>query len=165
MTRSFPFHPDARRDLVLERIVDVPVALVWEAWTVPEHLMQWFTPKPWTTVACEIDLRPGGRFHTVMRSPEGASFPNTGCYLEVVPRERLVWTSAMEPGYRPAAIPVEGFHMTGIIEMAPLGASRTKYVATVLHADAAATDKHRAMGFEEGWGTALGQLVEWAKGR
>lgn len=165
MTRSFPFYPDAGRDLVLERVVDVPVSLVWEAWTVPEHLMQWFTPKPWQTVRCEIDLRPGGQFHTTMRSPEGEEFPSTGCYLDVVPRQRLVWSSAMEPGYRPAPIPTEGFHMTGIIELESLGASRTKYVATVLHADEASTNKHREMGFEHGWGSALDQLVEWAKRR
>ena len=49
------------------------------AWTTPEHLKKWFTPAPWTTVDCEIDLRPGGIFRTVMRSPEGQEFPNVGC--------------------------------------------------------------------------------------
>jgi len=71
-------------DLVLERVVDVPRELVWRAWTMPEHLMKWFTPVRWKTVACEIDLRPGGRFHTVMQSPEGREFRNVGCYLEVI---------------------------------------------------------------------------------
>ena len=47
-------------DLILERVVDVPRELVWRAWTTPEHLMKWFTPVPWKTIACEIDLRPGG---------------------------------------------------------------------------------------------------------
>ena len=41
------------------------------AWTHPEHLKRWFTPAPWTTVDCEIDLRPGGIFRTTMRSPDG----------------------------------------------------------------------------------------------
>lgn len=165
MKRNFPYYPDPRRDLVLEREIDVSVALVWEAWTVPEHLMQWFTPKPWETVACEIDLRPGGHFKTAMRSPEGQEFPNQGCFLEVVPQQRLAWTTAMEPGFRPAAVPPEGWHMSAIVEMESLGPSRTKYRATALHTDVASTEKHRAMGFEEGWGTALAQLVEWAKTR
>ena len=60
--------PDPRLDLILERIVDVPPELVWAAWTTPEHVKQWFTPAPWKTVECEIDLRPGGIFRTVMRS-------------------------------------------------------------------------------------------------
>src|SRR5690242_2821697 len=96
-------HPNPSLDLVLERVVDVPRELVWSAWTTPEHIKKWFTPAPWTTIACEIDLRPGGAFRTTMRSPEGEEFPNVGCYLEVVPNERLVWTNALGPGFRPAA--------------------------------------------------------------
>lgn len=69
MTRSNPQQPDPKLDLVLERVVDVPRELVWKARTTPEHLKKWFTPAPWTTVDCEIDLRPGGIFRTVMRSP------------------------------------------------------------------------------------------------
>lgn len=69
---------DPLLDLVLERVVDVPPELVWAAWTTPEHVTHWFTPAPWKTVTCEIDLRPGGMFRTVMRSPEGQDFPNVG---------------------------------------------------------------------------------------
>jgi uncharacterized protein YndB with AHSA1/START domain len=90
-------------DLVLERVVDVPRELVWAAWTRPEHIKKWFTPAPWTTVDCEIDLRPGGIFRTVMRSPEGQEHSGAGCYLEIVPNEKLVWTSALGPGY-PAGV-------------------------------------------------------------
>jgi uncharacterized protein YndB with AHSA1/START domain len=63
--------PDPQLDLIFERIVDVAPALVWAAWTTPEHLKHWFTPAPWKTIDCEIDLRPGGLFRTVMCSPEG----------------------------------------------------------------------------------------------
>jgi uncharacterized protein YndB with AHSA1/START domain len=66
---------DTGLDLVLERVVDVPPDLVWKAWTMPEHVKRWFTPAPWKTVACEIDLRPGGAFRTVMQSPEGKIVP------------------------------------------------------------------------------------------
>ena len=38
---------DPELDLVLERVLDVPVEAVWAAWTTPEHLMKWFTPAPW----------------------------------------------------------------------------------------------------------------------
>jgi uncharacterized protein YndB with AHSA1/START domain len=149
---------DPRLDLVLERIVDVPRELVWEAWTKPEHLGKWFTPAPWTVSDCEIDLRPGGIFRTTMRSPEGKEFPNTGCYLEVVPNERLVFTDALLPGYRPSENPF----MTAIITLESVGKG-TRYTATALHRDEAARIKHEEMGFLNGWGTALDQLVAHVK--
>ena len=104
MTSPIVHQPDARLDLVLERILDVPPELVWRAWTTPSILKKWFTPAPWTTIDCEVDLRPGGVFRTTMRSPEGEEFPNAGCYLEIVPNRKLVWTNALEPGYRRALI-------------------------------------------------------------
>ena len=149
---------DPALDLVLERVVDVPPELVWIAWTKPEYLKKWFTPAPWTVTACEIDLRPGGIFSTTMRSPEGQEFPNVGCYLEVVPQRRLVFTDALLPGYRPAQNPF----LTAIIAIEPHG-SGTRYVATALHNDEAARKKHEEMGFHQGWGTALDQLVAHAK--
>src|SRR5215831_2913671 len=100
MTGTITHKPDPKLDLVLERVVDVAPDLVWAAWTRPEHITQWFTPAPWQTVDCEIDLRPGGIFRFVMRSPEGQEFPNTGCYLEVIENEKPVCTAALEPGYR-----------------------------------------------------------------
>ena len=150
-------------DLVLERVVDATPSLIWRAWTEPKHLMPWFCPKPWSVSECDIDLRPGGRFHTVMHSPEGDAFPNTGCYLEVVPQKRLSWTDGLQPGFRPATsgghLP---FHMTALITLEPHG-SGTKYTAIVLHSDEAARKQHEEMGFHDGWGTALTQLVAYTK--
>jgi uncharacterized protein YndB with AHSA1/START domain len=107
--------PDPKLDLVLERLIDVPRDLVWAAWTKPEHVSKWFTPAPWTVADCEIDLRPGGIFRTVMRSPDGKEFPNIGCYLEIIPNERLVWTDALLPGYRPSENPF----FTAIVTLEP----------------------------------------------
>jgi uncharacterized protein YndB with AHSA1/START domain len=150
-------------DLVLERVVDVPSHLVWAAWTQPAHIMKWFTPAPWKTVDCTIDLRPGGIFHTVMQSPEGQRFPNSGCWLEVVPSSKLVWTTALEPGFRPIAAPAPGaaapLLFTAVITLEPQGADRTKYTATVIHASPEDRQKHVEMGFHQGWGLALDQLV------
>ena len=156
-------------DLVLERIVDVPRELVWEAWTLPEKLMPWFCPLPWKTIECEIDLRPGGGFYTVMQSPEGQRFPNTGCYLEVIPNQKLSWTNALEPGFRSAKQPeatpsheCAEFLMTATIMLEP-HANGTKYRALVQHANIEARIKHESMGFEEGWGASLNQMVAMIK--
>jgi uncharacterized protein YndB with AHSA1/START domain len=166
MTRANTIDP--KLDLVLERFVDVPVERVWLAWTTPEHLKKWFTPAPWSTVDCEIDLRPGGIFRTVMRSPEGQEFPNAGCYLEIITNEKLVWTNALEPGYRPAPRRVatkghecDEFLFTAMILLEKHGKG-TKYTAIAMHLDEAERQKHEQMGFHEGWGKALDQLVALA---
>ena len=152
---------DPKLDLVLARSIDVPPALVWEAWTKPEHLIQWFVPRPWTIADCEIDLRPGGIFRTVMRSPEGTEFPYTGCYLEIVPGKRLVWTNVLLPGYRPATVG-DGPAFTAVLSIEPEGTG-TRYVATAIHRDEAGRAGHEAMGFHQGWGTVLDQLVAYIK--
>lgn len=163
MTRPITHQPDPALDLLLERVVDVPRELVWKAWTTPEILMRWFTPAPWKTIACEIDLRPGGLFRTVMQSPEGQEFPGAGCCLEVVENEKFVWTSALAPGYRPVAPGgSEPFVFTAVISLEPHGTG-TKYSALVIHADPESCRKHAEMGFHEGWGTALTQLVAVVK--
>jgi uncharacterized protein YndB with AHSA1/START domain len=163
MNQLSPITTDPARDLVLERVVDVPPERVWEAWTTPERLKQWFTPAPWTTVDCEIDLRPGGIFRTVMRSPEGEEVPGSGCYLEVVPNRRLVWTAALGPGYRPNVLSADDLAFTAVIELEPQGAG-TKYTAIAIHPDAATAERHSAMGFHDGWGKALDQLVALVRG-
>ncbi|WP_458759996.1 SRPBCC family protein [Afipia sp. TerB] len=152
------YKPDPRLDLVLERIVDVPPELVWRAWTEPKHLLQWFTPAPWKTVDCEIDLRPGGIFRTVMRSPEGEDMDNAGCYLEIVENRRLVFTDALGPGFRPR----DGGFFTAIVSFEPAGGG-TKYTAIAIHKDEAGKKTHEDMGFHSGWGAALDQLVAYAK--
>lgn len=149
---------DPALDLVLERVVDVRPEQVWRAWTEPEHLMRWFTPRPWETIACEIDLRPGGIFSTTMRSPEGEVMPTSaGCWLEVVKHRKLVFTDALGPGYRPNA---EGF-FTATILMEPEG-NGTRYIAIAMHVDEAGKKRHEEMGFHQGWATALEQLAEYA---
>jgi uncharacterized protein YndB with AHSA1/START domain len=153
---------DPQRDLVLQRVVDVAPELVWAAWTRPEHIKKWFSPAPWQTVDCQIDLWPGGIFRTVMRSPEGQEFPNEGCFLEIVENRKLVWTGALGPGFRPRASAGVPFVFTAIITMEP-HATGTKYVARVLHTDADGRQKHEEMGFLTGWGKALDQLVALAK--
>jgi len=100
----------------------------------------------------------------MMRSPEGQDYPNIGCFLEIIENEKLVWTNAASPGFRPAPASKEamGFYFTGIIalESHPQG---TKYTATVIHGDEESCKKHNEMGFHEGWSLALDQLVATVK--
>lgn len=165
MNAPYQFNPGL--DLTFERIVEVPKELLWRGWTEPQLVKQWFCPLPWKTVDCEIDLRPGGIFRTVMRSPEGQDFPNLGCYLEVSENEKLVWTNALLPGFRPTHSSAKAdstveFLFSAMIELKTL-ANGTQYTATVIHADEAGCKQHAQMGFQEGWGKALDQLIDLTK--
>jgi uncharacterized protein YndB with AHSA1/START domain len=144
-----------RLDLVLARIIDAPRQLVWRAWTDPDHLKKWWAPAPWTTPECEMDVRPGGGFRTLMRGPDGEEVSVQGIFLEVVENERLVFTDALEPGYRLARNPF----FTAIITLEE-HAGGTRYTARALHKDDADREKHEQMGFHEGWGRCLDQLTE-----
>ena len=154
-------------DLVLERTLDAPIDLVWKAYTDPEHLKQWFAPKPYQISECELDLRPGGVFRIRMTGPDGfdTGHGNPGCVLEVVEGKKLAWTSALGPGYRPAETGegCESFPMTAIITFADAGNGKTAYKAVALHKDAKDRDAHEQMGFQDGWGTTAKQLEELAK--
>ena len=158
---------DSRFDLVLERTLDAPVDLVWRAYTDPEHLKQWFAPKPYQITECDLDLQPGGIFRVRMSGPDGfdTGHGNAGCVLEVVENQKLTWTSALGPNYRPAAMGqgCESFPMTAVITLADAGNGKTRYKAIALHKDAKDRDAHEQMGFQDGWGTTAVQLEELAK--
>lgn len=159
-----PHDVDPALDLVIDRKLPVAPELVWRAWTEPDLLKQFFTPRPWATTECEIELRPGGVFRTVMQSPEGDEFDNSGCYLDIVPNERLVWTSALRAGFRPCpATNAHDLAMTAVIEIRPDGEG-THYRAIAMHADQPTQQRHHEMGFHDGWGTVVDQLVELMQG-
>jgi uncharacterized protein YndB with AHSA1/START domain len=155
---SLVLKPDPKLDLVLEREIDVPVDLVWKAWTTPEHIKHWFVPRPWTVTDVKMDLRPGGVFSTIMRSPDGQEFPNNGCYLEVVPNERLIFTDTLLPGFRPSPKPF----FSAALLLAPNG-SGTRYTAIAIHGNEETRKQHEEMGFHDGWGTVVTQMVEFIK--
>jgi len=155
MNKSFAVNP--KTDFVLERFIDAPKRLVWEALTRPEHLREWYMPREWGAVSrCEMDLRPGGAFSIDITVGDGREVPNLGCFLDVVPMERLVWTSMLFPGYRPAVF--DDIPITAIITMESVG-NGTRYVFTALHRDEADYQKDMESGWKEGTEIAADQLV------
>ena len=152
--------PANDRELVLERVLDAPVEKVWRCWSDPKLLQQWFAPKPWTITAVDMDLRPGGRSNTVMRSPEGQEFPNAGVILEVVPERRIVMTDAFTADWQP----VDGTpFFVAIVSFEPAPGGGTKYTAVARHWTRENREKHEQMGFHDGWGQCADQLGELAK--
>jgi len=155
MSQHFAINP--KTDLVFERFIDAPKRLVWEALTKPEHLKEWYMPKAWGTVSrCEMDVRPGGIFSIDIAVANGPDVPNVGCFLDVVPMERLAWTSMLFPGYRPAVF--DDVPITAIITMDTVGTG-TRYVFTPLHRDEADLEKNKTSGWQQGTEIALDQFV------
>ena len=148
---------DPALDFAIERFIDAPPRLVWEALTKPEHLREWYMPKPWGRVAhAEMDVRPGGIFRIDIAT-DGEPAPNLGCFLEVAPMQRLVWTSMLFPGYRPAVF--DDIPITAIVTMEAVGKG-TRYVFTALHRNEADCETNRTSGFYEGTTIAVDQFVE-----
>ena len=82
------------REVVITRIFDAPRELVFKAWTDPKQMARWWGPKGFTNPVCELDVRVGGVWRIVMRSPDGMEYPCGGVYCEVVEPERLVFTNS-----------------------------------------------------------------------
>ena len=159
MSAPIPFDP--ARDFAIERFIDAPPRLVWEALTRPEHLKEWYMPKVWGRVAhTEMDVRPGGIFRIDIAVGDGPEMQNLGCFLDVVPMERLAWTSMLFPGYRPAVF--DDIPITAIVTMRPDG-SGTRYVFTALHRSEADLETNKASGFYQGTEIAVDQFVAHAR--
>ena len=84
------------RELVITRIFDAPQDLVFEVWTEPKHLRNWFGPNDFTLPFCEVDFREGGNYRFCMRSPDDEDHWVWGTYREIVEPERIVFTSDRE---------------------------------------------------------------------
>jgi uncharacterized protein YndB with AHSA1/START domain len=77
--------------LVMERTFDAPRELVWLVLTQPDHVKHWYGGRGFSNPVCEMDVRPGGLWRHVMRTPEGLDFEMNFVFIEVVKPERLVW--------------------------------------------------------------------------
>lgn len=149
---------DPKTDLTFTRTLPIPPAIVWECWTTPAHIKEFFVPKPHSVTDCEIDLRVGGRFNTTF-NVEGNEMVNQGVFLEIIEGRKLVFTDAYTEDWKPTADPF----MTAIIEISGDESGGTIYSATARHRSSETRQKHEDMGFFEGWGTVVDQLVEYAK--
>ena len=147
------FDPDL--DLTISRIIKAPRQAIWNAWTDPRNLEQWWVPAPARCKVVKLDLVPGGAFTTRISEGGGDFAPHlSACFLDVEDRRRLIFTNALTGGWRPAEQPF----MTAIITLTdhPDG---TDYAAHVMHKSPADRAMHAELGFYDGWGTVIGQLA------
>lgn len=148
-------------DLTISRVIKASAAKVWRAWSEPHHFAQWWIPAPIECQVVKLDLRPGGGFETRMREGQGEFKPHVeGCFLDIVPEQRLSFTTSLIEGWRPGE---PWLALTAIMTFTPEGEG-TLYHARVLHKSEVEARKHDDMGFREGWGTALAQLAALVEG-
>jgi uncharacterized protein YndB with AHSA1/START domain len=148
-------------DLTISRVIKAPRRVVWNAWSDPASFEQWWIPAPAKCKVVEMDLRPAGGFVTQISEHGGAFVPHmNGCFLAVDEQERIVFTTCLTGGWRPAEEPF----MTAIITLAD-HAQGTEYAAQAMHKNGADKEMHEQMGFYDGWGMVVGQLARLAKRR
>jgi len=119
------------------RVVDAPRALVFDAFTKPEHLKRWMGPRTFPMVTCENDVRVGGRYRFVHRAPDGQEFGFHGEYREVVRPERIVRTFVFEPMPDHEALETLTLEESG---------GKTTITTTTLHRTPEGRDGHLASG-------------------
>jgi uncharacterized protein YndB with AHSA1/START domain len=79
------------RELLLTRMLNAPIDLVWEVWTNPEHIAKWWGPNGFTNTITTMDMRPGGEWHLVMHGPDGTDYKNKSIFKEVIPKKKIVY--------------------------------------------------------------------------
>ena len=80
------------REIVITRVLHAPRELVWQAWTDPKHVVNWWGPRGFTTTIKEMDFRVGGAWVHTMHGPDGANYPNKSIFKEIVPFERITFS-------------------------------------------------------------------------
>lgn len=155
MSRSI----DPELDLTISRVIAAPRSAVWNGWADRATFEQWWVPVPAQCRVDEMDLAPGGAFETRISEEDGVFRPHmSGCFLAVDPAERIVFTTCLTGGWRPAEQPF----ITAIVTFAdhPDG---TRVDAHVMHKNEADRAMHDEAGFFDGWGTVLAQLAAIAE--
>jgi uncharacterized protein YndB with AHSA1/START domain len=89
------------REIIINRLLDAPRELVFEVWTNPKHLINWWGCKSFSSTFQQIEIKPGGKWHFVMNGPDGISFANFVLFTEVVKPERLVYLHAANEAEEP----------------------------------------------------------------
>lgn len=160
----FDYHALSTRmgeqEFVLERQFAAPRTLMFQVFTQPGHLKRWWAPRPYTISTCTVDLRPGGVWHYSMRSPEGQEHWARSVYNEIVPPEKLVYTSTFADEH---ANPIEGVpeHLTTVIFTEEAG--KTQVTARIQFASAAALKVAVEMGMVQGLNMTWDYLSEYVQ--
>jgi len=144
----------AERTVTITRVLDAPRALVFQLWTEPRHVAQWWGPRGFTNPVCEMDVRAGGAIRIDMRAPDGTVYPMTGTFREIMPPRRLVFEAVAEDHAGNVLL-----RSLTVVTFADEG-GKTR---VTVHADAvglAPAAPQMLAGMEAGWTQSLEKLAE-----
>ncbi len=142
-----------KRTLTIERLLDAPIKLVWEAWTLPEHIANWWSPPGMEAKIIEHNFKVGGKWEYSMEMPDGKVFIADGEYLEISEPNKIVTSANFKP-------------MTEGVELHILLAEsgdQTVFTFNVVHPTEEYCKQQEEMGFMNGWGSVFNQLEELLK--
>lgn len=141
----------SNRTLTLERTLNAPVQLVWEAWTQADHIVRWWGPKGMKTRIVEHDFKVGGNWKYVMAMPDGSDFIADGQYLEIVQFTRLCSSANFKPM-------TEGVEIQAFFEAQ---GEKTHFIFNVVHPTEEYCKQQEQMGSMNGWGSVFDRLEDF----
>jgi uncharacterized protein YndB with AHSA1/START domain len=141
----------AKRTLSIRKTFDAPIDLVWEAWTQPEHIAQWWGPKGMSIKIILHDFKVGGKWKYVMPMPDGSEFISEGQYSDIIKFQKII-TSA---NFRPMT---EGVEIRVLFEKK---GEKTDFIFSVVHPTEEYCRQQEKMGFYNGWGSTLNRIEEF----
>ena len=144
-------------ELVITHTFDAPRALVWQAWTDPTHVVNWWGPMGFANSSCAVDLRAGGEFNLLMRAPDGKTYPCKGVYREIREPVCIVYDSTADENQPCGAGLPPRAQVT--ITFAEYG-SKTTITLHTLFESAARKDAANQAGYTISWDQALGRLAQ-----
>jgi len=140
-----------KRTLTLKRTFNAPIQLVWQAWTQPEHIAQWWGPKGMETKVIAHDFRIGGTWKYTMAMPDGNEFIADGIYSDIVELEKIFSSANFKPM-------TEGVEIQSLFEEA---GDKTNFTFNCVHATEEYCKQQEQMGFYNGWGSVFERLDEY----
>ncbi|MGX1930054.1 SRPBCC domain-containing protein [Flagellimonas sp. 2504JD4-2] len=138
------------RTVTIKRTFDAPIALVWEAWTQPEHIAHWWSPKGITTKIIEHEFKEGGKWKFAMPMPNAKEFIAEGVYIEIVEHEKIISKADFKP--MTEAVEIQALFKT-------LG-DKTEFTFNVVHPTVEYRIQQEKMGILNGWGSVFDRLEE-----
>jgi uncharacterized protein YndB with AHSA1/START domain len=118
------------RELVITRLLNAPVKLVWEVWTTPEHLAKWWGPNGFSNTISKMELQPGGEWNLVMHGPDGTDYKNKSVFREIIPYRKIVYEHITGPKFT-ATITFEERGNQTFLEWHMLFESKEEFIQTV----------------------------------
>ena len=139
------------RTVQIKRVFDAPISLVWEAWTIPEHIVQWWNPSGANTRIHKHEFKVGGEWKYSMPMPNGKEFIAQGIYIQIIHHEKICSKADFKP-------------MTENVEIQSLfkaKGNKTEFTFNVIHPTEAYRIQQEKMGIQNGWGSVFNRLEDF----